>query len=123
MPLNELYDLLFTHFSQSTYWSLKALKEHINQPEVYLRQTLNEIGNLIKAGPYIGMWALKETYKGVGGRQKADAGAPTTSSVAGKEGEESGVVVQGEVKLEVAQADMADEGDEEDDDDDMELVA
>lgn len=116
MPLNELYDLLFTHFSQSTYWSLKSLKEHINQPDVYLRQTLTEIGILIKAGPYIGMWTLKETYKGAGGRTKAAASVTGTSI-------EAEDVAQVGVKREPAEALEPDEGEDEDEEDEMELVA
>ena len=63
MPHNELLDLLINQFSQAPYWSLKSLNEHVKQPQTYLKQTLGEIANLVRNGPYSGMYALKPEFK------------------------------------------------------------
>jgi len=64
IPRNELLDLLFTHFEQAPYWSIKALTEHVRQPQVYLKEVLGDIAMLVPRGPYQGMWTLREEYKG-----------------------------------------------------------
>lgn len=63
MPRNELLDLLFQRFEASQYWTIKALKEHVLQPEVYLKEVLGSIAQLIKRGPYTGMWSLRDEFK------------------------------------------------------------
>lgn len=63
MPRNELLDLLFARFEASQYWTIKALKEHVLQPEVYLKEVLGDVAQLIKRGPYSGMWSLRDEFK------------------------------------------------------------
>lgn len=72
IPQNELIDLLFTHFERSPYWTLKALKEHVRQPETYLKETLLQIAQLLKRGPYVGMWTLLDTFKSGGVKGETD---------------------------------------------------
>ncbi|KAI5477603.1 hypothetical protein MNV49_006090 [Pseudohyphozyma bogoriensis] len=62
MPRNELLDLLFTHFENKPYWSVKALTEHVKQPQVYLKEVLADIAILIPRGPYAQMYKLKEEF-------------------------------------------------------------
>ncbi|KAK4046250.1 hypothetical protein OIV83_006229 [Microbotryomycetes sp. JL201] len=64
MPRNELLDLLFTYFDQAPYWHVKALAEHVKQPQVYLREVLTDVAELVPRGPYNGMWKLKPDYAG-----------------------------------------------------------
>lgn len=72
IPRNELLDLLFHHFEDKPYWQIKALTEHVQQPQVYLREVLADIGQLIARGPYAGMWTLKDEYKSRGKEEVKD---------------------------------------------------
>ncbi|RPA85249.1 transcription initiation factor IIF, beta subunit [Ascobolus immersus RN42] len=62
MPKNELIDALFACFREYPYWPIKALKERLNQPEAYLKSTLEEIANLRKSGKFALKWCLKPEY-------------------------------------------------------------
>lgn len=59
IPQNELLDKLFALFKQYNYWSMKALREKTQQPEVYLRETLEKVAVLAKSGPFATHWSLK----------------------------------------------------------------
>lgn len=63
IPRNELLDMLFKLFETYEYWSLKGLKERTKQPEVYLKEVLDEIAILIKKGPYSMKYSLKPEFK------------------------------------------------------------
>lgn len=63
MPRNELLDALFQCFSEFEYWSLKGLREKLNQPEAYLKETLESIAILQKTGAFALKWHLKPEYK------------------------------------------------------------
>ena len=52
MPQDQLLDALFTCFKEFKYWPLSALKSRLNQPESYLKETLEKIAILIKGGPF-----------------------------------------------------------------------
>lgn len=59
MPQNELLDMIFDCFKKYTYWPLKTLKSEVNQPEAYLKQTLELVAHFIKGGKYAMTWQLK----------------------------------------------------------------
>ena len=59
MPQNELLDLIYNCFKRYNYWPLKSLKAELNQPENYLKQTLEMVAHLVKAGPHANTWQLK----------------------------------------------------------------
>lgn len=59
MPQNELLDLLYECFKKHRYWSLKSLKHELNQPEAYLKSTLEMIAHLIRQGTFAMLWELK----------------------------------------------------------------
>lgn len=63
IPRNELLDMLFKLFESYQYWSLKGLKENTKQPEIYLKEVLDEIAVLIKKGPYSMKYSLKPEFK------------------------------------------------------------
>ncbi|KAJ6257666.1 Transcription initiation factor [Drechslerella dactyloides] len=63
MPRNELLDALFVCFSEYEFWTLKGLRERLNQPEAYLKETLESIASLLKTGPFALKWQLKPEYK------------------------------------------------------------
>lgn len=60
MPQNELLDLLFKCFTQFTHWPLKSIKAQVQQPEAYLRQTLEMIAEMVKSGTFAGTWKLRK---------------------------------------------------------------
>ena len=59
MPQNELLDLIYECFKEYTYWPLRSLKERLNQPETYLRQTLEMVAVMLRSGPHAMQWQLK----------------------------------------------------------------
>jgi transcription initiation factor TFIIF subunit beta len=71
MPQKDLFDLLFKLFDEYDYWSLKGIKERTKQPEVYLKETLDQIAVLIKKGPYALRYALKREYKELKDQERA----------------------------------------------------
>ncbi|GAA5866746.1 hypothetical protein JCM1840_004247 [Sporobolomyces johnsonii] len=130
IPKNELLDALFTHFGTAQYWTLRALNDHVKQPQVYLKEVLGEIATLVKNGPYAGMYALKPEYKGGGGGGAVKSLGSAGGDVAGGSGLQGGETKvkpdpdafgAAGVKLEEG----LDEDDSEDDDDDegMEVVS
>lgn len=59
MPENDLLDLIFACFSEFRYWSMRALRAQIPQPEIYLRQTLEKVADLHRSGKFANHWELK----------------------------------------------------------------
>lgn len=82
MNQKDLFDLLFKLFDEYDYWSLKGLKERTRQPEVYLKETLEQIAVLIKKGPYALKYCLKREYKELKDQERADklGGLDTSTS-------------------------------------------
>ncbi|KAG6331131.1 hypothetical protein ID866_7958 [Astraeus odoratus] len=62
MPRNQLLDMLFQLFREQPRWSIKPLRERTQQPEVYLKEILNEIAHLHRSGEHNGMWELSEIF-------------------------------------------------------------
>lgn len=42
---------------------MKVLKKELEQPEIYLRQVLETIADLIKSGQYANSWQLKSGFQ------------------------------------------------------------
>lgn len=63
MPQNELIDLIYDCFTRYNYWPLKSLKTELNQPETYLKQTLEMVAQLVRTGPHAMTWQLKPESK------------------------------------------------------------
>jgi transcription initiation factor TFIIF subunit beta len=106
MPQNELLDLIFNCFRRYNYWSMKALRAELKQPEAYLRETLEKVADLAKSGRFAMQWTLKPENKLVNYEGMGDASAPT--AVNGIDGAED--------------SDMADvDGDEDDDDENIKM--
>ena len=59
IPQNELLDILFACFRTYKYWNMKALRAKTQQPEAYLRETLEKIAVLAKSGRFATQWSLK----------------------------------------------------------------
>ena len=59
MPQNELLDLIYECFKEYTYWPFRSLKERLNQPEAYLKETLELVAVILRSGPHAMQWQLK----------------------------------------------------------------
>ncbi|KAK4161825.1 putative transcription initiation factor [Cladorrhinum sp. PSN259] len=64
-PENRLLDEIAKCFSQHKYWSIKAFRVAIPQPEAYLRETLDKIAVLHRTGTFANHWSLKPEYQGM----------------------------------------------------------
>jgi transcription initiation factor TFIIF subunit beta len=94
MPQNELLDLIFACFRRFQYWSMKALRAELHQPEAYLRETLDKIAEMPKSGRFAMHWTLKPEIKNAtGGYEGADdASAPMDALAEGAEDSDMGDV-------------------------------
>lgn len=63
MPQNELLDHIYECFKRYNYWSMKALRAELNQPEAYLKSTLEMVAELVKSGRFANTWTLKPENK------------------------------------------------------------
>jgi transcription initiation factor TFIIF subunit beta len=63
IPQNELLDKIFACFRRYNYWSMKALRAELQQPEAYLRETLEKVAVLAKSGRFATQWSLKPENK------------------------------------------------------------
>ncbi|TVY29792.1 Transcription initiation factor IIF subunit beta [Lachnellula hyalina] len=77
MPQNELLDKIFECFKKYNYWSMKALRAELQQPEAYLRETLERVAVLAKSGRFATQWSLKPENKITNYEAMGDAVAPT----------------------------------------------
>ena len=64
LPIDALMDSIFKCFEEYEFWSLKAFKHQLKQPESYLKEVLEGIATLHKRGPHTGRWQLKQETKG-----------------------------------------------------------
>ncbi|KAI1495861.1 transcription initiation factor IIF [Biscogniauxia marginata] len=60
---SELRDRIFQCYEQFNYWSMKAFKQQLNQPEAYLRENLEQLAVLHKTGRFANHWELKPEFK------------------------------------------------------------
>jgi len=63
LPASEVRDMIFSAFEEFDYFSLKTLKARTQQPEVYLRDLLEDVAQLNTRGPYAGHYSLLPSYK------------------------------------------------------------
>ncbi|KAM5383675.1 hypothetical protein ACJZ2D_001912 [Fusarium nematophilum] len=75
IPENQLLDLIFECFRQYQYWSMKALRQKLQQPDQYLRQVLEKIAVLNKSGRFANHYCLSEAYRDKGGADAQEAAA------------------------------------------------
>lgn len=105
MPQNELLDLIFACFREYNYWSMKALRQRLRQPESYLRETLEKVADLAKSGRFAMHWTLKPESKPMDHIDGSDGIAPTQMD--GMDGADD--------------SEAADLDDDDDDDDDLKM--
>lgn len=63
MEKDKLLDALMRCYSQYSYWPLRSLRQELHQPEAYIRETLEEIAHLQKAGDFAQTYKLKPEYE------------------------------------------------------------
>ncbi|KAK8042056.1 transcription factor IIF beta subunit [Apiospora rasikravindrae] len=61
----QLMDALTACFRKWRYWTMKAFKQQLNQPEAWLRENLEGVATLHKSGPFANHWELTDVYKGM----------------------------------------------------------
>lgn len=59
----DLLDQLHQCFKEFRYWSLRALRLRLNQPEAYIKSSLEKIATLIRAGPFAMNYKLNDEYE------------------------------------------------------------
>lgn len=59
----ELLDLLHDCFKEYRYWSLRALKQRLRQPEAFIKGTLEKIASLNRSGSFSGQYRLRPEYE------------------------------------------------------------
>lgn len=90
-PENQLLDAIAKCFSQHKYWSIKAFRGSIPQPEAYLRETLDKIAVLHRTGTFANHWSLKPEYQSMVAslpKPADDAAAPKPEALSEDEDEE-----------------------------------
>lgn len=55
--------MIYDCFKRYNYWPLKSLKAELNQPEAYLKQTLELVAHLVRQGSHAMTWQLKPESK------------------------------------------------------------
>ena len=64
-PENQLLDEIARRFSEHKYWSIKAFRAKIPQPEAFIRECLVKIAVLHRSGTFANHWSLKPEYQGM----------------------------------------------------------
>ncbi|KHN95299.1 transcription initiation factor iif [Metarhizium album ARSEF 1941] len=88
IPKNQLLDLIFDCFRQYQYWSMKALRQKLQQPDSYLRQVLEEVAVLHKSGRFANHYGLNDAYKDKGGSEAKEEAAEAADEGDDDENEE-----------------------------------
>ena len=60
-----LLDAIYQCFRRFRYWSLKALRNELKQPEAYIKQTLESIATLVRSGDFAMNYVLRPEYAGM----------------------------------------------------------
>ena len=56
------------------HWKFVELQKSTDQPAVWLKEVLLELGHYHKKGPYLGTWGLKNDWKDIKGTKPRGAG-------------------------------------------------
>ncbi|KAF2118495.1 transcription initiation factor IIF, beta subunit-domain-containing protein [Lophiotrema nucula] len=73
IPENELTDILHGLFNEYAYWPMKTLKAKTQQPEAYLKTTLEKIADLVKSGSFASTWRRKDFYSNMEGHTEGQS--------------------------------------------------
>lgn len=78
MDKDKLLDALQNCFKEYQYWSLRALRKRLNQPEAYIRESLEDMAVLMRSGDFVQNYKLKDDYA----RMLAQEDIPVKAEVA-----------------------------------------
>ncbi|KAL8911549.1 MAG: hypothetical protein Q9171_003313 [Xanthocarpia ochracea] len=62
IPRNELKDLIFGCFKKYKNWSIRTMRQALDQPEIYLKEVLEEVAVMARSGPFANTWQLRPEY-------------------------------------------------------------
>lgn len=65
MSEKDLLDRIYKCFQKYRYWSLKALKLELKQPETFIKQMLEGVAYLVRSGDFAMNYKLKDEYEGI----------------------------------------------------------
>ena len=111
MSEGDLLDRLYQCFRKYKYWSLRALKNELRQPEAFIKQTLDDIAELIRSGDFAMNYKLKDSIAELANVKQEDV-KEELATIKSEDEEVSG--------MEAEDAEMDD--DEDDDEGDFEDV-
>lgn len=103
MAENDLIDQINLCFSYYSYYSMRALRARLRQPEAYLRETLDKVANLNRSGPFANLYSIKPEFRDLVAQKanKALPGADTVAPMAEDDGAEPyDEVEEDDVKME-----------------------
>ncbi|KAL1583570.1 hypothetical protein WHR41_07696 [Cladosporium halotolerans] len=89
MSQTEMFDALHRCFREFKYWSLKALRHRLNQPEAYIKSSLEQIGHLIRSGDFAMQYVLNPDYAASLNIKDGDVAAEAAESGESDSGEEA----------------------------------
>ncbi|KAH8675885.1 transcription initiation factor IIF, beta subunit-domain-containing protein [Xylariales sp. PMI_506] len=88
-----LRDAIFACYDEFRYWTMKAFKNRLNQPEAWLRENLEEVAVMHKSGRFANHWELKPEYRRanveVGEEAAPDAGGAADDDEDGDDDDEN----------------------------------
>ncbi|KAI0900020.1 transcription initiation factor iif [Annulohypoxylon nitens] len=96
LPESVLRDKIFQCFERYNYWSMRAFRTELKQPEAWLRENLDKVAILHKTGTFANCWELNGDYRGVVDIFKADGVAPDLAP----NGEDEGDVSESDAEME-----------------------
>lgn len=103
-----LLDALDKCFRRYKYWSLKALRNELHQPEAYIKQTLENIAVLVRSGDFAMNYMLRPEYSSMNNIKDEDV-------------KEEFVEVKSEDEEEIGTEGGEDDEDEEDEFEDVQM--
>ena len=99
-PENQLMDKIIECFQKFSYWSMRAFRAEIPQPEAFIREVLDRVAVLHRSGRFANQWALKPEFEPMVQRKGALPGSETTAPLNQDLPDESDDEDDGDVKME-----------------------
>ncbi|KAL1841208.1 hypothetical protein VTJ49DRAFT_7329 [Mycothermus thermophilus] len=96
-PENQLLDAIAKCFSEHKYWSVKAFRGRIPQPEAYIREGLEKVAVLHRTGTFANHWSLKPEYQSMVAslpKPADDAAAPQPDAAPSDEEEDEDIKME-----------------------------
>jgi transcription initiation factor TFIIF subunit beta len=105
MSQTDLLDRIYKCFGKYKYWSLRALRNELKQPETFIKETLESIAVLVRSGDFAMNYKLRDEYAIV-------------ANIKPEEVKDENAVIKSEDEGSVAEdAEMEDDDDDEDGED------